>query len=178
MGGPSAADCTAATCPVEEGFFSAPPSLEGAAFMLAAFAALIPINLWVGARCKTTTYTLLLVAGLVLEVLGYVGMLLLRSDAASKSYFVLLLLGTLIGSTFITAAVYTVLPHILGLYGSDVSIVPEPVWLSYFFFTFDAFTVAFLAVGSAFTAKGFSKIEVSLPRLSVGVCPKGVHEKR
>lgn len=131
--------------------------------MLAAFSALIPINLWIGARCKTTTYTLSLVAGLLLEVLGYVGMLLLRSDLASKSYFILLLLGTTLGPTFISAAIYTVLPHILGLYGSDVSIVPEPIWLSYFFLSFDAFTVAFQAVGSAFTAGGFSKTEVSPP---------------
>lgn len=163
MGDTSAADCTSATCPVEEGFFSAPPSLEGAAFMLAAFSALIPINLWVGARCRTTTYTLCLVAGLILEILGYVGMLLMRSDLASKTYFVMLLLGTTIGPTFITAAIFTILPHILSLYGSDVSIVPEPIWLSYYFSAFDAFTVAFQAVGSAFAAKGFSRMEVSYP---------------
>lgn len=166
MAGTSAADCTSATCPVEEGFFSALPPLEGAAFMLAAFSALIPINLWIGAKCKTTTYTLFLVAGLLLEVMGYVGMLLLRSDLANKTYFVLLLLGTTLGPTFMTAAIYTILPHILGLYGSDVSIVPEPIWLTYFFISFDAFTAAFQAVGSAFTVGGFSKTEVSHMRPS------------
>lgn len=172
MGGTSANDCTSATCPVEEGFLSTPPSMEGAVFMLAAFSALIPINLWIGARCKTSTYSLCLVAGLLLEVLGYVGMLLLRSDLASKTSFVLLLLGTTTGPTFITAAIYTILPHILGLYGDDVSIVPEPIWMSYFFLAFDAFTVAFQVVGSVFTAEGFSKTEVShLPVLNTSrVC--------
>lgn len=161
MAGTSAADCTSATCPVEGGFFSAAPPLEGAAFMLAAFSALVPVNLWIGARCKTTTYTLFLVAGLLLEVMGYAGMLLLRSDLASKTYFVLVLLGTTLGPTLVTAATYTILPHILDLYGSDVCIVPEPVWLAYFFVSLDAFTVAFQAVGSAFTAGGYSKTEVS-----------------
>lgn len=160
MGGTSAADCTSATCPVEEGFLSAPPAVEGAVFMLAAFTALIPINLWIGVRCKTTTYTLTLVVGLLLEVLGYVGMLLLRSDLASKAYFILLLLGTTLGPTFITAAIYTILSHIVVLYGSDVSIVPEPVWLSYFFLAFDAFTAAFQVVGCVFTAEGFDMTQV------------------
>lgn len=169
MAGTRAADCTLAMCPVEEGFLSVSPSLEGAAFMLAAFSALIPINLWIGARCKTTSYTVAMVIGLLLEVMGYVGMLLLRSDLASKTYFLLLVLGTVIGPTFITAAIYTILPHIMGLYGSDVGIVPDPCWLSYFFLFSDAFTVAFQAVGAAFAAEGFDKAEVSYTILTMEV---------
>ena len=92
--------------------------------------------------------------------MGYVGRLLLRSNLASKSYFVLFLLGTTMGPTFVTAAVYMILPHVLALYGSDLSIVPEPIWLSYFFFGWDIFTLAFQAIGSAFTAEGFDEAEV------------------
>lgn len=156
----SAGDCTPDTCPVTNGFFAAPPSLEGAAFLLAAFAALIPINLWIGARCKTTLYAVTLITGLLMEVMGYVGRLMLRNDLANKSYFVLFLLGTVMGPTFISAAIYLILPHILTVYGSDLSVIPEPIWLGYLFLAFDVFTLAFLAVGSAFASEGFSKIQV------------------
>lgn len=158
----NAADCTSTTCPVDNGFLSNPPSLVGTVVLLVLFAALVPVNLWIGARCRTTTYSVTLVIGLVLEVMGYTGRLLLRFDLASKTYFLLFVLGTIMGPTFITAAIYTTLPHILTLYGSDVSSLQKPVWLSYFFLLFDLFALAFSALGSAFTAEGYDKLQVSL----------------
>lgn len=162
MSSTSAGDCTPTTCPVEQGWLSVPPSLEGAAIILAAFTLLVPINLWTGARNRTTAYSLTLITGLLLEIMGYVGRLLLRSNLASKSYFVLFLLGTIMGPTFITSAVYMMLPHVMALYGSDLSIVPESMWLRNFFMGWDIFTLAFQAIGSAFAAEGYSKEEVSL----------------
>lgn len=162
MASSGAGDCTLVTCPVEEGWFSSPPPIEGTAFMLAAFATLVPINLCVGARNKTTVYSLSMSIGLLLEVMGHSGKLLLRNDLASKSYFVLYLLGTAAGPTLITAAIYTILPHVFALYGSDLSTPLEPVWLSYFFFAFDGFTVAFQVVGCIFAAQGYNRVEVSM----------------
>ncbi|KAI3393711.1 hypothetical protein diail_3806 [Diaporthe ilicicola] len=156
----SAGDCTLATCPVEAGWVPTPPPIGGTAFMLAAFAILVPINLWIGARYETTVYSLSLSAGLLLEVVGYAGKLLLRNDLASKSYFVLSLLGTAMGPTLITTAIYTILPHIVALYGSDLSITLEPVWMSAFFFALGGFTLAFQAVGCVFAAEGFNRIEI------------------
>lgn len=161
MASTGAGDCTLATCPVEEGWFSSPPPIEGTAFMLAAFATLVPINMWVGARSKTTVYSVSMSIGLLLEVMGYSGRLLLRNDLARKSYFVMSLIGSATGPTLITAAIYTILPHILVLYGSDIGHPLEPVWLSYFFFAFDSFTVAFQTVGCVFAAQGYNRIEVS-----------------
>ncbi|KUI72674.1 Sphingoid long-chain base transporter RSB1 [Cytospora mali] len=155
-----AGDCTPTTCPVANGWLLVPPSLESVAIILAAFAVLVPINLWTGARNKTTTYSLTLIVGLLLEVMGYVGRLLLRSNLASKSNFVLFLLGTTTGPTFITAAVYMIFPHILALYGSDLSIVPDPIWLRHFFLGWGIFTLALQAIGSAFAAEGTSKTEI------------------
>lgn len=162
MASSGAGDCTLVTCPVEEGWFSSPPPIEGTAFMLAAFAALVPINLWVGARNRTAVYSLSMSIGLLLEVMGNTGKILIRNDLASKSYFVLSLLGTAAGPTLITAAIYTILPHILAIYGSDLSTPLEPIWLSYFFFAFDGFTVAFQVVGCVFAAEGYNRVEVSI----------------
>lgn len=130
--------------------------------MLAAFATLVPINLWVGARSRTTVYSVSMSIGLLLEVMGYSGRLLLRNDLARKSYFVMSLIGTATGPALITAAIYTILPHILALYGSDLSTTLDPVWLSYFFFALDSFTVAFQTVGCVFAAQGYNKVEVSI----------------
>lgn len=151
-----------------------PPSLEGAAIILAAFALLVPINLWTGARNRTTAYSLTLITGLLLEIMGYVGRLLLRSNLASKPYFVLFLLGTIMGPTFITSAVYMMLPHVMALYGSDLSIVPDSMWLRNFFMGWDMFTLAFQAIGSAFAAEGYSKEEIQ-QGVNVLVAGLGLH---
>lgn len=158
-----AGDCSSTSCPVEAGFLSELPSLVGTVLLLVLFAVLVPINLWIGARYRTTTYSITLTIGLGVEVMGYVGRLLLRSDLASKTYFLLFLLGTTTGPTFITAAVHSTLPHIFALYGSDVSfVVQSPIWLSYFFLIFDAFAFVFQALGSAFAVEGFDKVQVGL----------------
>jgi hypothetical protein len=167
-----AADCASATCPVEGGWFSNPPPLEGAAFMLAAFATLVPVTVWIGARSRrAATYSMGLTLGLILEVVGYSGMLLLRRDLASQSYFALFLVGTAVGPTLITSAIYTILPHILALYGTDLGApLIEPAWLNYLFLAFDGFTVVFQLVGCVFAAWGFNRVEVS-----IAILPKSLY---
>lgn len=162
MASSGAGNCASAICPVDEGWLSTPPPIVGTAFMLAAFATLIPINLWIGVRNGTTVFSLSMSLGLLLEVVGFSGRLLLRNDLASKSFFFLSLLGTAVGPTLISAAVYTILPHVLALYGSDLSTPLEPIWLNYLFLAFDGFTVAFQVVGCAFAVKGYNRVEVSI----------------
>ncbi|CAN8106451.1 unnamed protein product [Discula destructiva] len=152
--------CTQATCPVENGFLSEPPSLEGTVIILALFAALVPVQLWIGARCRTATYSLVLVLGLAMDVVGFLGRLLLRSNLASKTYFLLFLLGSTTGPTLIAAAIFATLPHVFSLYGSDMSLASKPVWLSNFFLIFDVSTVIFQALGSAFAAEGYDKLQM------------------
>lgn len=157
-----AGNCATATCPVQNGFLTDPPSLVGTAIILALFAALVPAQLWIGVRCRTTTYSLALVTGLLLDIVGYAGRLLLRSNLASKTYFLLFLLGSTLGPTLITAAIFATLPHIFALYGSDLRRAAKPVWLSYLFLGFDIFTVIFQALGSGFAVEGFDQAQVSL----------------
>ncbi|KAF3760829.1 hypothetical protein M406DRAFT_231054, partial [Cryphonectria parasitica EP155] len=147
------------TCPVDSGYFIMLPSLTGVVVILAAFALFAVVTFWELTRSKTTTYSLILITGLALDILGYVGTLLLRSDLASKTYFLVFLLGTTMGPTLITAAIYTVLPHIMALYGSDVSIGLSPGWIVCFLFLLDISTLFLQALGSAFAAEGFDKIE-------------------
>lgn len=107
-------------------------------------------------------YSFSMSLGLLLEAVGFFGRLLLRNDLASKSFFFLSLLGTAVGPTLISAAIYTILPHVLALCGSDLSTPLEPIWLNYFFLAFDGFTVAFQVVGCVFAAEGYNRFEVSI----------------
>lgn len=166
-------DCTAATCPVAGGFLSSPPSLEGSAVMLAASAVLVPVQVVLGVRYRTPLYAVTFVLGLLCEVMGYVGRIMLRTDQASRQYFAVSLVGLIMGPTFISGAIYLVLPHVLVLYGRELSLVSRPLYLGFLFLAFNVFTLAFQAVGCSFAANGASKGEVCalpLPCLAEQIC--------
>lgn len=116
-----AGDCTPSTCPVEGGFLEYAPSLEGNAVVLAAYAALVPATLGLGYRHKTPTFSLLLTAGLLLQVVGFSARVIMHQNVAGIAYFAVSMAGTLLGSAFILSALLSVLPHIVRLYGSGIT---------------------------------------------------------
>lgn len=132
--------------------------------MLAAFAALIPINMFTGVRYKTPLYAVLTTLGLLLEVVGHAGKILLRSNPASESHFLLYMIGTLWGPTFISAAVYLVLPHVMVIYGEQFSLIPEPIYCNILFVALDIFTLAFQSIGIALSATSDTELEVRTSR--------------
>jgi hypothetical protein len=143
-------DCTPATCPVASGYLAYQPSLVGTAILLAGFAVLVPVQAFAGWRYKTPLFAVALVVGLLLAILGYVGKLLLRLDQARQSYFLLSLLGTVVGPAFVAAAIYTVLPHVLNVHGQEILLFSsQPANLSPMFLVFDVVTVVFEAAGCA-----------------------------
>ncbi|KAG7132308.1 Efflux pump himE like protein [Verticillium longisporum] len=118
-----AGDCTTDTCPVSQGFLNYRPTRPGNAVFLAGFALLVPVTLALGYRFKTPIFASVLTTGLLLEVLGFAGRLLLFDNVANKTCFALFLLGTVLGSTFIAASIFIILPHALSVYGARASSV-------------------------------------------------------
>ncbi|EJT80650.1 hypothetical protein GGTG_00644 [Gaeumannomyces tritici R3-111a-1] len=153
--------CGPDSCPVPGGFYYLQPHLPGNAFLLSAFALLVPFNLYLGVRHRTPLYGLFFISGLLLEAAGHLGRILLREDMASRSYFTLYMICTSAGPTFIAAAIYVVLPHILAVYGDRYFVIPSPLWIGMIFFGFNVFTLAFQVVGCVFSAGGLSGPEMN-----------------
>lgn len=151
MGSIATGDCAADLCPVPTGFLWAQPSIVGNTVLLVAFGLLILANIFIAVRYRTTVYSTAIILGLGFEIMGYVGRVLLRDDLNSRSWFVLFVIGTVMGPTFISAGIFTVLPHVFVMYGKDVSLVSNPLYVGFFFLALDVFTIAFQAVGAAFT---------------------------
>jgi len=154
------ASCTTETCPVPDGFLRSPPLVAASIPFLAAFAILVPLNLFTGLRYRTVAFSGTLTLGLLLEVMGYAGRFLLESDVSNRRNFALYFLGTTTAPAFMAASIYLTLPHILVVYGKQVRLPWRPVHLGVGFLAIDTFTVALQAVGSAFAANGSSKVEV------------------
>ena len=153
-------DCAGDACPTPAGYlaYGTPPA--GNAFMLAAFAALIPPVLYAGLRYRVLLQTVLLLAALLVEVVGHVGKILLVANPTSPAYSVVYLMGTHWGAVLVGSAVNLVLPHVMVLYGEEFRLVSDPVYLNIFFFILDIFTLAFQSVGIGFAATASTPTEV------------------
>lgn len=152
-------ECTDATCPVDGGYFSYEPSQVGNGILLGCFVVLIPLTTFFGIRYRIATYSALLMTGLVLEVLCYIGRLLIHGNPRQTSYFVIFLLGSSLGPTFITMAIFYVLPRVMTIYDHDLVEV-RPKYFNYLFFAISLLTLTLQVVGSIFAATGDSALEV------------------
>lgn len=100
-------------------FLYQPPTLIGNAILLALFAILIPVSLALGRRYGSLLFSLAVALGLALEVAGYIGRLLLRSNLSSRTDFAVFLAGTTLGPTCICGAIFSVMPRIVAIYGEE-----------------------------------------------------------
>src|SRR5687767_13934372 len=104
-----AGDC-GSTCPVEGGWYSYDPSLAGNAVFTAAFAFLVPATLFFGVRYQTPLLAATLTTGIALEVVGFVGRILLHGGRGDKTFFLLNQLGTVVGPSLVAGALFITLP--------------------------------------------------------------------
>ena len=154
-----AGDC-GSTCPVEGGFYAYDPNVGGNAVLLATFALLVPVVLFLGIRFRTPVFSATLATGLLLAVAGFLGRILLHGSPRNQGLFFLSLLGTLLGPVCISAANFLTLPHILSVYGDHISPL-QPVVAGVVLYGLAAVAAAVQVVGVAFTAYDLSGLNVS-----------------
>ena len=82
-------DCNNDICSIEYGEITYLPSLGGNIAYLAIFSILLAIHLIIGIRRRTWTFLIGIACGLVLEIVGYLGRILLHENDFVFIYFVL-----------------------------------------------------------------------------------------
>lgn len=153
-------DCSEEACAAPLGplAYAAPPA--GNAFILAAFAALIPPVIYAGLRYKTLAYASLLLVALLVEVVGHVGKIFLVANPTSHAYSAVYLMGTHWGAVLVGSAANLVLPHVMVIYGDEFRLVSDPIYFNILFCILDIFTLAFQSVGIGFAATASTATEV------------------
>ncbi|KAI0431713.1 RTA1 like protein-domain-containing protein [Xylaria sp. FL1042] len=100
-------------------FLFQPPTLTANAVLLAFFAILIPIALTLGARYRSLGFATAIATSLSLEVIGYIGRLLLHNHHNDRTDFAIFLVGTILGPTCICGAMFWTVPRIVTIYGEQ-----------------------------------------------------------
>lgn len=132
--------------------------------LLTAFALLVPITFILGYRFRTPGFAAILATGLLLEVLGFAGRVLLHSARNDQGYFTLMLLGTVLGPSFMSSAIYLIIPHLLAVYGEGFSPC-RPMLATFFLNGLVAIGLVIQVVGVVFVAYGIGGTSVSDPAL-------------
>ncbi len=101
--------CTLETCDLSLASFLYLPTVPGNAVYAAIFGIYIVAQLYLGIKHKTWGYMVAMVTGLVLEVIGYVGRILLHSSPFNNNDFLIYLVTLTIAPALISASVSSVL---------------------------------------------------------------------
>jgi hypothetical protein len=147
-------DCNTELCQIGDSFSPFQPAPVGNGSMLAAFAVLIPANIFTGIRYKTPLYASLIITGLLVEILGHVAAVLLAANVASHALFCVFMMGTLWGATLIRSANYLALPRVMVIYGQQFKPVSRPVYCVAVMLFLDVLALVFQSVGVAFASGG------------------------
>ena len=153
------ADCGTASCPVTEGFYSYTPNVAANAVLLVAFALLVPGVVYLGIQSRTLWLTMFLALGLGFEALAFLGRLLIVRNNTHPGYFVLSLLGSLIGPSMVAASIFTVIPRVLLIYGEGLSPC-RPAVVELFLYALIALASVAELVGAVFMAYAIDGVPV------------------
>jgi RTA1 like protein len=142
-------NCTYETCSVEDyGQIRYVPSLAGNAFYIALFALFLITQILLGVRYRTWGFLVGMVGGLALEIVGYIGRILLHFDDFDFNNFIIYIVCLTIGPAFLAAAIYLCLARIIAIYGSSFSWF-EPRTITCFFIFCDFVSLVLQAAGGA-----------------------------
>ncbi len=97
--------CTLQTCDLSMASFLYIPTLPGNAIFAAIFGILIIGQLFLGIKHKTWGYMIAMLMGLLLEVIGYIGRILLHNEPFNDDNFLMYLVTLTIAPALLSAAV-------------------------------------------------------------------------
>ena len=83
------ANCTLALCPIEWSVFQYRPSIAANAAFIAIFGLLLAVQLFQGIWFKTWGYMACIAAGSILQIIGYVGRILLHGNPFDFNAFLI-----------------------------------------------------------------------------------------
>ncbi|KAJ5497662.1 hypothetical protein N7453_006713 [Penicillium expansum] len=144
-------DCTLQTCPLSDAYIQYQPNMAGNIFYLALFAILLIGQIGTGIVFRSWSFMVPMVAGLILEIIGYLGRILLHDNPFSFNAFLMYLICLTIAPAFFTAGIYLCLGRIITVYGEEFSRL-KPRTYTYLFVTCDLISLILQAAGGAITS--------------------------
>ncbi|KAH8647219.1 RTA1 like protein-domain-containing protein [Xylariales sp. PMI_506] len=110
-------NCTIGTCPIHFAEVQYIPSLAGNVLFLAIFGLFLLFQAVCGFLYKTWSYNGAMIAGLILEIIGYVSRVQMHANPFKSNPFIIYLVTVTIAPAFFTAAIYLCFSRVIIYYG-------------------------------------------------------------
>jgi hypothetical protein len=140
--------CTLSNCDLTLATFDYVASLVGNAFFAALFGIMLIVNVILDIRYKTYGYSIAVVLGLMGEVVGYIGRIMLSTSPfdPTGNDFLIYLVPLTIAPAFLSAAIYLCLARVIIVYGEQTSRI-APRLYTLIFCSFDFISLLLQAAG-------------------------------
>ena len=165
--------CNLTTCDLTLATFDYIPSLGGNAFYCAIFGVYLILNVYLGFRHKTWGYMVAMFFGLVGEIIGYIGRILLHNNPfdPTGNNFLIYIVCLTISPAFLSAAIYLCLGRIVVAYSESISRF-KPRTYTLIFCGCDLFSLVLQAAGGgiASTANTYSSQQTGINTMLAGLC--------
>jgi len=150
-------NCTQVTlsCPVEATTYGYTPSLSGNLTLLVVFGVCLFPNLYFGARYGPRSFATVLSIGILLEILGYAGRLMMNGNPWNDVGFKLQIVCLILAPSFLAAGIYFTLKHLVINLGRANSRI-QPKFYTWTFIGCDAISIVIQAIGGGMAASGGS----------------------
>jgi hypothetical protein len=152
--------CTLQTCDLSLANTSYLPSVGGNAFFAAVFGICIVTQFFLGFRHRTWGYMVAVTLGLLGEIVGYAGRILMHHNPFSKNNFLLYLVPLTIAPALLSAGIYLCLARIVIVYGPHLSRV-RPRTYTIVFCLCDFLSLLLQAIGGAIASISNTQSTVS-----------------
>ncbi|MCJ1478748.1 hypothetical protein MMC13_007432 [Lambiella insularis] len=162
--------CTLSTCPLSMAHLTYRPTLPGNALFAGLFGLCLGAQILLSVRYRIWGFLGGMFGGIVLEVIGYIGRILMYSNPFIQSNFLMYLICLTIGPAFLSAAVYLCLARLVVVYGEHLSRF-TPRFYTITFITFDFIALLLQAAGGALaaTANTYSSTQTGIHIMVAGV---------
>ncbi|KAK5104638.1 phospholipid-translocating ATPase rsb1 [Lithohypha guttulata] len=145
--------CTPQTCCLAQGEVQYIPSLAGNSLFAAIFGLTLVAQLILGIRYKIWSFCVWMAFGLIGEIVGYIGRIMLNNNIFSFTAFLTYLVPLTIAPAFITASIYLCLARLIHVLDPKLQYSRlKPMTYTWIFVTFDIISLILQGAGGGVAA--------------------------
>ncbi|KAK1963170.1 parasitic phase-specific protein PSP-1 [Colletotrichum sublineola] len=145
------ANCTLELCPLEWSILRYQPSIPASGTFIAFFALALIIHAVQGIRWKTWGFTASIICGCVLEIIGYVGRLIIHDNPFDFQGFLIQIICITVAPVFFSAAIYVLLSQTINFLDRSISRF-SPRLFYWIFIPLDIVSLVLQALGGALSS--------------------------
>lgn len=160
-------------CPVEATLFGDYLNTGASAFYAASYGVLLAAQAYLSWRSKTWTFSAWFAVGCVIEMVGWIGRILLSKNPWSFGGFVIQNITLVMGPTFVAAAISITFKHLVLWYGPEFSLL-RPALLPWVLVGTDCISIGIQGAGGAISSSASGSEDTSMMDMGSNLLVAGV----